>query len=126
MLLFMRIVACTVGIAAAAFAVNAFEGRARFWSDPIGIAIELLLIAIAVLGVWAAVRGARPNERVHIGFTLGIGLLVGFVGFVVGFAGPLIFMPESNQGPLLGIFLTGPLGFFLGCVGGFLWTRLKA
>lgn len=34
----------------------------------------------------------------------------GFVGFIAGFLGPLIFAPEANQGPLLGIFFTGPLG----------------
>lgn len=37
--------------------------------------------------------------------------ILGFVGFVIGFVGPLVWSPESNQGPLLGIFLTGPLAF---------------
>jgi hypothetical protein len=35
-----------------------------------------------------------------------------------GFFGPLIFTPDANQGPLLGIFITGPLGFVLGGIGG--------
>jgi hypothetical protein len=42
------------------------------------------------------------------------GLILGGIGFVGGFFGPLIFTPESNQGPLLGIFITGPLGFMVG------------
>ena len=42
------------------------------------------------------------------------GYLVGAFGFVVGFLGPIIFAPEANQGPLLGIFITGPLGVILG------------
>jgi hypothetical protein len=42
----------------------------------------------------------------------------GGVGFAGGFFGPIIFMPGANQGPLLGIFITGPLGFILGAVGG--------
>jgi uncharacterized membrane protein YeaQ/YmgE (transglycosylase-associated protein family) len=41
-------------------------------------------------------------------------LLVGALGFLCGFFGPLIFTPEANQGPLLGIFITGPLGAVLG------------
>ena len=40
---------------------------------------------------------------------------VGVVAFLAGFVGPMIFS-ESNQGPLLGIFLTGPLGVVLGAV----------
>lgn len=46
------------------------------------------------------------------------GCLLGFIGFCGGFFGPLIFTPEANQGPLLGIFITGPLGFLAGLVGG--------
>ena len=46
------------------------------------------------------------------------GLILGGLGFVAGFFGPIIFTPEANQGPLLGIFITGPggavLGFLLG------------
>jgi hypothetical protein len=41
-------------------------------------------------------------------------LIPGVVGFAAGFFGPLVFNPEANQGPLLGIFITGPAGFFLG------------
>jgi len=41
-------------------------------------------------------------------------LVVGAIGFAAGFFGPIIFTPEANQGPLLGIFVTGPLGFALG------------
>jgi energy-converting hydrogenase Eha subunit B len=41
-------------------------------------------------------------------------VLLGGLGFIGGFFGPMIFAPEANQGPLLGIFITGPLGFVLG------------
>lgn len=44
------------------------------------------------------------------------GCLLGSIGFAAGFIGPMIFMPESNQGPLFGIFISGPGGFVLGCV----------
>lgn len=46
------------------------------------------------------------------------GVVFGVVFFLIGFAGPVIFSPESNQGPLIGIFITGPLGFCLGIVAG--------
>jgi hypothetical protein len=45
-------------------------------------------------------------------------LVTGVLGFAAGFFGPIIFAPSANQGPLLGIFITGPLGVLLGAVGG--------
>lgn len=44
------------------------------------------------------------------------GCFLGVLGFVGGFVGPIIFTPEANQGPLLGIFITGPLGFVIGFI----------
>jgi len=45
-------------------------------------------------------------------------LIVGGIGFCAGFFGPMVFAPDANQGPLLGIFITGPLGALLGAIGG--------
>jgi hypothetical protein len=56
-------------------------------------------------------------ESVLRGGCLGA-VIVGSSGFLIGFVGPVIFTPEANQGPLLGIFITGPLGAVLGLVGG--------
>jgi hypothetical protein len=39
-----------------------------------------------------------------------------FVGFAAGFYGPIFLSSSASQGPLLGIFLTGPLGALLGLV----------
>jgi hypothetical protein len=54
-------------------------------------------------------------------------IVLGGIGFVLGFFGPLLFTPEANQGPLLGIFITGPggavLGFAVGIVYGLLRPR---
>jgi hypothetical protein len=44
--------------------------------------------------------------------------IVGVVSFLIGFAGPLIFTPDSNTGPMLGFFVTGPLGAIVGAVCG--------
>jgi hypothetical protein len=40
--------------------------------------------------------------------------IVGCASFLVGFVGPILFQPDSPQGPLLGIFITGPLGTVAG------------
>jgi hypothetical protein len=44
--------------------------------------------------------------------------IFGIIGFSAGFFGPIIFAPSANQGPLLGIFITGPLGVLIGIVAG--------
>jgi hypothetical protein len=48
-----------------------------------------------------------------------------FVGmcFAGGFFGPLIFAPDANQGPLLGIFITGPIGIVVGIAYGLVKSR---
>jgi hypothetical protein len=45
-------------------------------------------------------------------------LVIGGIGFVGGFFGPLLLNPDANQGPLLGILITGPAGLLLGAIGG--------
>jgi hypothetical protein len=52
------------------------------------------------------------------------GIGVGAVTFAAGFFGPIVVTPDANQGPLLGIFITGPLGFFAGLVWG-AWRELR-
>ena len=43
-------------------------------------------------------------------------IVLGIVGFVCGFVGPMVFSPDANQGPMLGIFITGPGGALLGAI----------
>lgn len=44
------------------------------------------------------------------------GVTFGVIGFVGGFFGPMLLSPDANQGPMLGIFITGPLGLLAGLV----------
>jgi hypothetical protein len=67
-------------------------------------AVAVLLGTAAGLLWWA--RGKRWVRRAWA-WGWGVGLALGILGFV----GPIVVAPEANQGPLLGIFLTGPLGF---------------
>jgi hypothetical protein len=81
--------------------------------------ILLVLIALAV-----AVRYGAFGEQGRSRFrrAMAPALLVGGIGFAAGFFGPMIFAPGANQGPLLGIFITGPLGF----LGGLTWGVFQA
>lgn len=52
--------------------------------------------------------------------------ILGGIGFFGGFFGPIIFSPESNQGPMLGLFITGPFGFLIGAFGGLIYWLVRA
>lgn len=87
------------------------------------------LVALA-FAIWAARRVWRQLEDVAAtGLPVFVGtgaLALGGLGFVLGFFGPMIFAPEANQGPMLGIFITGPGGAVLGAIAGWVaWLRRR-
>jgi len=61
------------------------------------------------------------NVRTSPGFWA---LTLGAVGGAAGFFGPIFLNPDANQGPLLGIFITGPGGAIAGAVLGFFFRIL--
>jgi uncharacterized membrane protein YeaQ/YmgE (transglycosylase-associated protein family) len=64
----------------------------------------------------------KPREPLWMRIVLtpawaGVGaVMMGFTGFVIGFWGPMRFAPGANQGPMLGLFITGPGGVILGAL----------
>jgi len=60
-----------------------------------------------------------------VAFAFAGAVIVGLVGFIAGFVGPILLTPEANQGPLLGIFITGPLGALLGALIGAIWSTFR-
>ena len=50
---------------------------------------------------------------------------LGGIGFACGFFGPIIFAQQANQGPLLGLFITGPLGAIIGFIAGGLCAMFR-
>ncbi len=86
-----------------------------------------LCAAAATFVFW---RNGRPRARGPTARSLGSyavagALVVGGLGFIAGFFGPMLFTPEANQGPLLGLFVTGPAGVVLGAIGGLLVGRAR-
>lgn len=85
--------------------------------------ILLLFYAIPIASVVMIARHGPVRTRFwrHEN-PLGFGLFIGAVSFLAGFIGPMILAPDANQGPLLGIIYTGPLG----TVAGLLWGIVRA
>jgi hypothetical protein len=91
------------------------------WSSIAAAAIAAVLVGRYV---WLQTQPLRAGlaRSVFLG-----AIVTGAVAFSVGFFGPIIFTPSANQGPLLGLFITGPLGVVVGALGGaFYWFARKS
>jgi hypothetical protein len=91
--------------------------------DWIGNLISLVIAVAVARYVWVHADGAPSSLAGAIGYGAA---LFGVIGFVAGFVGPMIFAPEANQGPLLGILITGPAGFLVGAVAGLVYGLAKS
>jgi len=87
----------------------------------VDLLILLLFYAVPIASVVTVVRYGPVRTRWwrHEN-PLGFGLFVGIISFLAGFVGPMILAPGANQGPLLGIIYTGPIGTLAGLLWGFL------
>lgn len=125
-------------LAMARFGLSFFVGVATFYFVfwvPFSLVSFLpghLLIAMIgslAAAIWAARYVWRRTESTAenglLALTFGGAIAVGTVGFLGGFFGPMIFAPGANQGPLLGLLITGPLGFIAGGIGGFVYGLVR-
>lgn len=121
-----RILAAIIALPLTAYALLTLASQVRTGFDPLGAAFALCPGTMAALCWWFALRGhvAESRERMRLA-VLG-GLVLGGIAFAAGFFLPIVLKPEANQGPLLGIFVTGPLGFVLGTAIGWVYARLRA
>jgi hypothetical protein len=83
-----------------------------------------MLIAVGVARTFWLKADTIPKTL--IGTTAYGAIILGSIGFAAGFFGPMIFAPDANQGPLLGIFYTGPIGFMLGAICGLFYGLKRA
>lgn len=122
---FLRIVAtvvCALGTFYFAGFLVGVLGDAAHLPPWIATVISILISVAAARFIWTHVGSPHPG----LARSVGIGaLLTGAVAFSAGFFGPMIFTPNANQGPLLGIFITGPLGLILGALGGALYWLIR-
>ena len=100
----------------AGFAAGALLGGPSAGPGPAEVGRVLGMGAGLVGG--ALLGGFLVGRPVVARWCFGTAFAVGAVSFLAGFFGPIVTHPDSPQGPLLGIFITGPLGFVAGAVVG--------
>ena len=83
--------------------------------------VPILIAIIIGFFVWKKSKTITYPWWVYI--ILG-GIIGGSIGFVLVFFGAIIFSPSSGNGPLLA-FITGPLGFLIGIIGGGIYGYKK-
>lgn len=81
-----------------------------------------LVIGFGILGaVGGYVVGSffqSPSRRARTvaKWCVTMAVALGVVAFLIGFVGPIVLHPDLPQGPMLGIFCTGPLGALAGAI----------
>ena len=102
--------------AAAAYLVT-WLAAAILLSDGADKATLLAVLSALLFGgvCWTALGHARAGGSGRVAVASATGAAVGLVvGFVIGFIGPMLLDPNGAQGPMLGLFVTGPLGMLAG------------
>ena len=88
----------------------------------IGSLVALAGAVYAARKVW---RGTA-EDTMSVSVMAGLGaLVVGGAGFIAGFFGPMILAPRANQGPMLGLFITGPAGAVVGAIAGAWYAKRR-
>ena len=88
---------------------------------PEWVSVSLALFSALLVGwyAWKLVAG----EKVGVGVSVICGaLMLGGLGFIIGFLGPMIVAKDTSQGPLVGVLMTAPLGVILGAIGGYIYA----
>jgi hypothetical protein len=125
-LLILRILAALIALPFTAYAALALLAFLRARPGAIfSLIVGAPSLMAALLLWWFVLRGHIAQARTRMAHIFVGAALVGGISFIAGFVGPIVFMPQSNQGPLLGIFFTGPIGFTVGGILGavYSWSR---
>lgn len=75
-----------------------------------------LLGAITGYGIGSLFDMPSGRARAVARWCVTMAIAVGIIAFLAGFVGPIVLRPDLPQGPMLGIFCTGPLGTLAGAL----------
>lgn len=120
-----RILAGVGATAFSAYAVMVLQTQLSEGFDTLGNIFGFGAATAAIICWWIALFYQREESRKRINLTFRGGIIVGGISFLAGFLGPIILTPQANQGPLVGIFITGPVGFVVGIIAGYSYALFK-
>ncbi len=91
-------------------------------SDLVSALISLPFACFTSWSIWRSISGNKIGTWFYC---LSGALLVGAISFIIGFIGPMLIAPEANQGPMLGLFITGPIGTIVGAIAGLIYAKKR-
>jgi hypothetical protein len=117
-----RILAGLIALPLTTYALSVIRNQWCCGIDVLGVSLGSAAGMIAFLCWWFVIRAQVVESRTRMRSMLVGGSILGGIGLMVGFIGPLVLAPGANQGPLLGLVITGPLGFVVGAVIGWVYA----
>lgn len=117
----LRVMAVVAGSLATAEGLALLLAQLFVDSSLMGLSLLTAAVATATLCWWYVFLGHRALSRRRMACAALGGVALGGLAFLGGFHGGGLFMPESNLAPLIGVFITGPLGFALGVAAVWIW-----
>jgi hypothetical protein len=120
-----RIIAGIGAIAFSTYSIMVLQTQLKEGFDTLGNIFIVGSATAAILCWWIALFYQREQSRRKMSLTFRGGVIVGGISFLGGFVGPIILTPQANQGPLVGIFITGPIGFVLGIIIGYIHSIFR-
>ncbi len=85
--------------------------------DWIGAVLSISCATCAGWYSWQLLSGKKTGIVAAI---LTGALILGALGFIFGFFGPMLVAQDTQQAAFIGIFVTSPIGIVLGAIGGYL------
>lgn len=81
--------------------------------------VSVVCATFAAWFTWKLVAGESISTLVAV---TGGALILGGLFFTLGFLGPMAISKDTNQGPMIGLFIAAPLGLVVGAIGGYVYA----
>ena len=91
-------------------------------SDLVSALISFPFACFMSWSIWHSISGKKIGTWFYC---LSGALLIGAISFIIGFIGPMLIVPEANQGPMLGLFIAGPIGTIVGAIAGLIYAKKR-
>ena len=116
----MRIVGTCLAIGFCMFLLTTLVTNLTELGDGISALVSLPLASLVGYWCWRVTLGAHLGP---VAWMVTGSLVTGAAALVFSLGAIFLFAPGANQGPMLAIFIIGPLGVVLGAIAGYVVWR---
>jgi len=117
MMTFIRVISTIIVFLIVSFFIKTIFLIVTGLESWISTTLSLGLASLVSWYVWKWLSGS------HIGFLAAMlcgSLVLGGIGFILGFLGPMLIAQDTQRATTLGIFFASPLGLVIGAIAGYM------